>query len=214
MGDTGGGSQLWLTSAINDDDVTKALTLCFSLRKTLTTRKIGVIVSKEVSPTFRKLLFHTFDTLLHLEEVDNSVGLRMEEFVKLYALTLKSFEKIVYLKPTLLAIKNSDEIFDKNKHDFDKNCDWTECENVSVLLVKPSLETFGLLMKGLQTRNGNVSGQLNSYLNIWNETQTGGQGIIRVLQGKYNCLMVPQHGFLVGFVIRFILSSILNCGVT
>ncbi|CAL8146322.1 unnamed protein product [Orchesella dallaii] len=103
MGDTGGGSQLWLTSAISDDDVAKALTLCFSLRKMLSTRKIGVIVSKEVSPASRKRLFHAFDILLHHEEVENSAELGMEEFVKLYALTLKSFEKIVYLKPTMLV---------------------------------------------------------------------------------------------------------------
>ncbi|CAL8146751.1 unnamed protein product [Orchesella dallaii] len=147
-------SQLWLTSALSDDDVAKALTLCFSLRKTMTTRKIGVIVCKQVSPTLRKILLRTFDIFLHLEEDDNSAGLEMEEFVKLYALTLKWFEKIVYFKPTMLAMKNSDEIFHENEQDTGKNCEWTEGENASVLLVKPSLETFGLLMKGLQARNG------------------------------------------------------------
>ncbi|CAL8146310.1 unnamed protein product [Orchesella dallaii] len=98
-----GSSQLWLTSAITDDDVSKALILCFSLRKTLTTRKIGVIVSKEVSPALRKILLRTSDILLHLEEEENSAGLRMDEFVKLYALTLKSYEKIVYLTPNMLV---------------------------------------------------------------------------------------------------------------
>ncbi|CAL8146313.1 unnamed protein product [Orchesella dallaii] len=148
-------SQLWLTSAISDDDVAKALILCFSLRKTLTSRKIGVIVSKEVSPVLRKILFCTFDTLLNLEDVENSAGLRMQEFVKLYALTLKSFEKIVYLKPTMLAIKNSDEVFDETMQDTVKNSDGTDGEGVNIFFVQPFLELFSVLIKNLPSISGN-----------------------------------------------------------
>ncbi|CAL8146325.1 unnamed protein product, partial [Orchesella dallaii] len=196
MGDTR--SQLWLTSVISDDDVAKALTLCFSLRKTLTSRKIGVIVSKEVSPVMRKILFCNFDTLLNLEDVENSAGLRMEEFVMLYALTLKSFEKIVYLKPTMLAIKNFDEIFDKKMLDTGNNCDWTQGDGANILIVQPSLEIFGVLMKDLQSRNGKVSGRLETYLNTWNQAQNEGQGSIGFVQGKHHCVTMSQIGFHVG----------------
>ncbi|CAL8138495.1 unnamed protein product [Orchesella dallaii] len=146
------GSQLWLTSAITNDDVAKALTLCFSLKKRLSSRKIGVIVSKEVSSSFRKALRHGFDFVFNLEEDEKPTNLRMEEFVKLYGLTLKSFQKVVYLKPSMIVIKNSDEIFDIHKK---SGFTWGEGGALSVLLMKPSLETFRILMKDLETRNGN-----------------------------------------------------------
>jgi len=101
MGDSN--SQLWLTYAVTDDDVEKALTLCVSMKKAMTTRKLAVLVSNKISASLRKALHLGFDLLFPIEEEWNTAGLSDEEFAKLFALTLKSFEKIVVLDPTMLV---------------------------------------------------------------------------------------------------------------
>ncbi|CAL8084949.1 unnamed protein product [Orchesella dallaii] len=183
MGDTG--NHLWLTSAITDDDVAKALTLCFSLKRTLTSRKIAVVTSKEVSSPLRNALRHGFDFLFNLEEYEKPTRLRMEDYAKLYALTLKSFEKVVYLKPSMLAIKNLDEIFNVHGETI-RTFEWAEGA-VSLLLIRPSLETFMVLIKELETRNGYVNCELESYLKT--RTNFQNKGNIGALKGKYNRLM-------------------------
>ncbi|CAL8138972.1 unnamed protein product [Orchesella dallaii] len=193
MGDTG--NQLWLTSAITDDDVVKALTLCFSLKRTLTSRKIAVITSKEVSSPLRNALRHGFDFLFNLEEYEKPARLIMEEFVKLYALTLKSFEKVVYLKPSMLVIKNSDEIFNIHRETI-KTLKWAEGDEFSVLLVRPSVEVFSVLIKDLEKRSGNVNCELETYLKT--RTNFQNEGNIGMLKGKYNRLMSPHMGLAAG----------------
>jgi len=99
-------SQAWLTFALTDDSVPKALTLCFSLKRVMTTRKLAVLVSPKVSPALREALHLSFDHLFYHLDLDdqNKAGLKDEEFAKLSALTLKSFEKIVVLEPSVMVI--------------------------------------------------------------------------------------------------------------
>ncbi|CAL8085253.1 unnamed protein product [Orchesella dallaii] len=202
MGDTG--NHLWLTSAITDDDVVKALTLCFSLKRTLTSRKVAVVTSKEVSPPLRNALRQTFDFLFNLEEYEKPTKLRMEDFVKLYALTLKSFEKVVYLKPSMLVIKNSDEVFNIRRETI-KTLKWAEGEEFSVILVRPSLEAFSVLIKELEKRNANVNSELEAYLKTRTNFQK--EGNIGMLKGKYNRLMPPHMGLAVGYGYVFCYRS-------
>ncbi|CAL8085265.1 unnamed protein product, partial [Orchesella dallaii] len=193
MGDTG--NHLWLTSATTNDDVVKALTLCFSLKRTLTSRKVAVVTSKEVSTPLRNALRHAFDFLFNLEEYEKPARVRMEDFVKLYALTLKSFEMVVYLKPSMLVIKNSDEIFNIHMETI-KTLKWAEGEAVSVLLIRPSLETFAVLIKDLEKMNGNVNFELETYFKTGSNYQN--EAKIGMLKGKYNRLMAPHMGLAVG----------------
>jgi len=96
-------SQAWLTFALTDDSVPKALTLCLSLRRVMTSRKLVVLVSPSVSPPLREALHLSFDHLYYLEYLRNQNGLKDADFAKLSGLTLKSFEKIVVLEPTMMV---------------------------------------------------------------------------------------------------------------
>ncbi|CAL8087624.1 unnamed protein product, partial [Orchesella dallaii] len=153
-------SQIWLTAVLTDFDVSGALTLCFSLKRLLTTRKIGVIVSKKVSKDIKELLRHTFDFFFFLDEERNTEELKEDDFVKVFTLSLKPFEKCVFLAPTMMAIKNCDEIFD----DFDPTRQvflTGERDGMDIFVVQPSVQNFNLLMASLRERNGRNMG--NSY---------------------------------------------------
>ncbi|CAL8143531.1 unnamed protein product [Orchesella dallaii] len=105
-------SQVWLTYVLTDLDVSKALTLCNSMKRVFTSRKLAVFVSRNVSPSMREVVRSAFDFFFYLEDELNTAGLKNEEFVKLSAFTLKCFGKLVFLEPTMFDVKNSDDIFD------------------------------------------------------------------------------------------------------
>jgi len=96
--------QLWVTYCLNEDDIPNALALYFSLKRVLTTRKIGIIVSHKLPTSSKEVLRRNFDILFYLEEDRNVAGLKEEEFVKLIPLTFKSFTECVFLVPTMLVI--------------------------------------------------------------------------------------------------------------
>ncbi|CAL8084861.1 unnamed protein product [Orchesella dallaii] len=163
-------SQVWLTYVLNDLDVPKVLTLCFSMKKVFTSRKLAVLVSRNVSPSLREVLHHVFDFLFYMEEERNTAGLKDEEFVRLSAFTLKCFRKVVFLDPTIVAIKNSDDIFDNYEVTSgllpavvgqDGN------DGLSIFVARPCLQVFRTLMDSLKARNGTVE----SYLRIWAKNQ-------------------------------------------
>ncbi|CAL8130907.1 unnamed protein product [Orchesella dallaii] len=149
-------SQVWLTYAITDSDVPKALTLCFSMRRVYTSRKLAVLVSRNVSHSMREVLHYVFDYLFYLEDERNTAGLKEEEFVKLSAFTLKCFGKVVFLEPSMLAVKNLDDIFDNNEVTgglllMEAGQDEDE---LSMFMARPCLHVFRVLMDSLKTRNG------------------------------------------------------------
>ncbi|CAL8084898.1 unnamed protein product [Orchesella dallaii] len=183
--------EVWLTSALTDEDVPNALTLCCSLKRVFTSRKIAVIYSSKVSKNLKEALNYGFDLLFHLEEDRNTAELKNEEFVKLFALTLKSFEKCVYLSPNMLVLRNCDELLDQE----DENCQqfvWTEKSDTSIFMVRPSLQVFNTLMKSLHSRNGYT---VEHYLRKWVKNQ-GTE--CRFIEEKYNRLISPQNGMLLG----------------
>jgi len=152
------GNQAWVTCALCDEDVGKALTLCFSLKKTLSSRKVGVIVSSKVTAPMKEALHLGFDHLFYLDEDWNTAGLKSGEYAKVFTLTLKAFDKCVFLEPTMLAMKNSDEVFEN----FGVGKDgetlqaflWVEKGDYSVFGVRPDHTVFKTLMRGLKTKNG------------------------------------------------------------
>ncbi|CAL8131184.1 unnamed protein product [Orchesella dallaii] len=173
MAITGGStlSQVWLTYVLTDLDVPKALTLCFSLKKVFTSRKLAVFVSPNLSPAMRELVRHAFDFLFYLEVGLNTAGLTNKEFVKVSAFNLKCFGKVAFLEPTVFAVKNSDDIFDNNQI---ANCgvlatkseqDDTQFidDDLSIFVVKPCLQVFQTLMNSLNTKNGSGNYFMNEF---------------------------------------------------
>ncbi|CAL8143514.1 unnamed protein product [Orchesella dallaii] len=164
----GSSSQVWLTYVLTDFDVPKALTLYFSMKRVFTSRKLVVLVSRNVSPSMKEVVRSVFDFLFVLEDELNTAGLKNEEFVKLSAFTLKFFGKVVFLEPTMFAVKNSDDIFDN--YEVSSGFLTTEVgqgdidDGLSIFVARPCLHVFRNLMNSLETRS--VAG-VESYLRIW-----------------------------------------------
>ncbi|CAL8087636.1 unnamed protein product [Orchesella dallaii] len=178
-------SQIWLTSALTDSDVSGALTLCFSLKKLLTTRKIGVIASNKLATDIKELLRHTFDFVFDLDEKRNPEELKEADFVKVFTLSLKPFEKCVFLAPTMMAIKNCDEIFD-NYDPTSQGFLSVEEEGMDIFMVQPCLKNFNSLMTSLRTKNGK---NVEACIKCWIQCKTEAES----LPTKYNCLITPQN---------------------
>ncbi|CAL8084834.1 unnamed protein product [Orchesella dallaii] len=191
-------NQLWLTSALSDDDVPGALTLCFSLRKVLTSRKVAVIYSRKVTRALREALNFGFDYVFCLEDDRNTAGLKDEEFVKLFALTLKSFEKCAMLSPNMLVLKNCDELLDdvveevKEKERIQQQLVWTKNGDTSIFLLRPSIPIFMCLMEALRHRNGTG---VDHFLKTWIVNQMEN---VKFLDDKYNRALSSNKGFLLG----------------
>ncbi|CAL8143548.1 unnamed protein product [Orchesella dallaii] len=163
-------SQVWLTYAITDSDVPKALTLCFSMRRVYTSRKLAVLVSRNVSHSMREVLHYVFDFLFCFEDERNTAGLKEEEFVKLSAFTLKCFGKLVFLEPSMLAVKNLDDIFDNNEVAnglllMEAGQDEDE---LSIFMARPCLHVFRILMDSLMNKNGK---RMEAHLRTWARNQ-------------------------------------------
>ncbi|CAL8085097.1 unnamed protein product [Orchesella dallaii] len=187
--------KIWLSTALTDEDVPGALTLYFSLRRVITSHKVAVIVSQKVSKDLREVLHHVFDYVFLLEEDWNTAGLENNDFAKLFALTFKSFEKIVMLSPNMLVVKNCDELLDKCE-DTLQPLAWTETGDTSLLVVRPSLPVFRGLMKGIANRNGTG---VNGFLKTWIINQTPNYYFI---PEKYNQRLFSQAGMLL-YVLKF-----------
>ncbi|CAL8085461.1 unnamed protein product [Orchesella dallaii] len=172
-------NRVWLTSVLSDSDVPNALTLCFSLRRVLTSRRLGVIVSPKVSRVSREALGYGFDFIFTLDEERNTAGLENEDFVKLFALTLLGFEKCVLLSPNMLVVKNCDELLEKEEN---KQQTFVFAENgdSSILKIRPSLQVFNCLMKQVANRNGTG---VDGILKKWLSKQTPQ---LKFIDDKYN----------------------------
>ncbi|CAL8143509.1 unnamed protein product [Orchesella dallaii] len=142
-------SEVWVTFALTKADVAQALTLCFSLKRVLTFRKIVVIVSKKLSTPLIMSLHQSFDYLFYLEEGRNMVELKEIDFVKLFPLTLKAFEMCVFLSPNMLAVGNSDKIFDECRNLSFSGYLLPEASGLDIFVMRPSLKVFENLTKGL-----------------------------------------------------------------
>ncbi|CAL8085458.1 unnamed protein product [Orchesella dallaii] len=172
-------NRVWLTSVLSDSDVPNALTLCFSLRRVLTTRRLAVIVSPKVSRVSRAALSYGFDFLFILDDEGNTAGLEDEDFVKLFVLTLQGFEKCVMLSSNMLVVKNCDELLNKEENK-QQTFVFPENGDSSILKIRPSLQVFNCLMKQLAKRNGT---RVDAILKRWLSKQTPQHTLI---DEKYN----------------------------
>ncbi|CAL8129344.1 unnamed protein product [Orchesella dallaii] len=145
-------NQVWITSALSDTDVSNTLCLLLSLRKTFTSRKLVVVVSDKVSSFHLKVLRHLSDHLFFVNEKWNTAELKLDDFVKLFILTLKSFETCVYLSPTNVVIKNCDDIFEQS--DLLPGFVWVSDDELSCFLARPTPEVFDSLIKAVSNNSG------------------------------------------------------------
>lgn len=101
----------------------------------------------------RQALNYGFDFVFYLEEDQNSAGLKLGDFAKLYSLVaLRSFKNCAFVSPSMLALKNCDDIFSNRISSFLLLEDGMD---TSVFLFKPSIEHFEALTLGLKHSNKN-----------------------------------------------------------
>ncbi|CAL8139184.1 unnamed protein product [Orchesella dallaii] len=179
-------SQIWLTSALVESDVQEALTLCCSLKRVLTTRKVGVILSKKLPEVMVKTLYQGFDYLFYLEENWNTAELNEQDFVKLFPLTMKPFEICVFLSPSMLAINNCDKVFDDCRSLRHSVLFLTKASGMDVFAMRPCWKVFEGLMKGLLETSGT---EMEKYIrkSAWTNNY-----ICDGLSDTYNCLLSAQ----------------------
>lgn len=109
------------------------------------------VKSKLIFWFIRRALERGFDLVIYMAEDQNETLLPFEDLIKLYSIsTLKCFEKCAYVSPSMLAMKNSDEIFD---FEIDRFAMIEEDERLSIFLFKPSLDTFDELVAGWKDLN-------------------------------------------------------------
>lgn len=153
--------QLWVTSAVCDADVKKALSLAYSLERTYTNRKIAVIASYKLSEHLHEALAVGFDMVFYLNENLNTACMKLDDFAKSYALhALRAFNKCVFVSPSMLAVQNCDDIF-QTKGFNDKGLLLLENdEDASVFLFRPSMDHFKSILQGLNLRSKEEAGMI------------------------------------------------------
>lgn len=110
----------------------------------------------------REALYFVFDFVFHLEEALNVTRLNPEDYSKLYSLlALRSFENCAYLSPSMVAVKNCDDIFSKKTKEIvllDGD------DHAAVFLFKPSYYIFKSVTKCLA--DFNINGKILSIIII------------------------------------------------
>lgn len=105
------GMEAWITSALEESHVRKAIILAGSLRRVYTAKKVVVLSSGNLSNDSREQLEATFDLVI---PVTADVGGKVccpEDLAKCKALSLHFFSKCAYLSPKTLVLRNCDDIF-------------------------------------------------------------------------------------------------------
>jgi len=174
----------YVTLATNDNYVIGALTLAQSLRNSNTNRSLTVLITNGVSFALQQRLRELFD---HIEVVDildsnDSVNLGLLKrpelgitFTKLHCWRLIQFKKCVFIDADCLALKNVDDLFERDEFSAAADVGWPDCFNSGVFVYRPSLNTYLQLLDFALTHgsfDGGDQGLLNSYFNSWSTSES------------------------------------------
>jgi glycogenin len=128
---------------------------------------------------FRTLINNVFDHVEIIDRLDsndqvNLTLLKRPElgvtFSKLHCWRLIQYEKCVFLDADCLAVKNVDDLFERDEFSAASDVGWPDCFNSGVFVFKPSLDTYSSLIKFASTEgsfDGGDQGLLNSYFKNW-----------------------------------------------
>lgn len=79
-------------------------------------------------------------------------------FTKLHCWKLVQYKKCVFLDADCLAIKNVDELFEREEFSAASDVGWPDCFNSGVFVFKPSLDTYASLLT-FATTEGSFDGK-------------------------------------------------------
>ncbi|XP_040186602.1 glycogenin-1-like isoform X2 [Rana temporaria] len=172
-------AQAFVTLGTNDLYCQGALVLGKSLRNHKTSHQLVVIVTSEVTGRMRGILREVFDEVVEVDVLDSADSVRLSllkrpelgvTFTKIRCWTLTQYTKCVFMDADTIALCNIDELFDREEFSAAPDSGWPDCFNSGVFVFRPSLETFGRLLKYAEDHgsfDGGDQGLLNSFFGNW-----------------------------------------------
>ncbi|KAF7490180.1 Glycogenin-1 [Sarcoptes scabiei] len=198
--------QAFVTLATNDRYAIGALVLAASLKKVNTSKKLAILITKELSESMRKILAQFFDVIQEVDLLQSNnekllQALRRPELgvtlTKIHCWKLCQFSKCVFMDADTLVIKNIDELFDYEELSAVPDVGWPDCFNSGVFVFTPSTNTFDNLVD-LANREGSFDGGdqglLNTYFSDWATSD-----IKRHLSFIYNMTLTSTYSYLPAF---------------
>ncbi|KAM5136017.1 glycogenin-2-like isoform 2-T3 [Mantella aurantiaca] len=171
--------QAFVTLGTNDLYCQGALVLGKSLRNHKTPHQLVILVTSEVTGRMRGILNEVFDVVVEVGILDSADSVRLSllkrpelgvTFTKIQCWTLTQYTKCVYMDADTIALCNIDELFDREEFSAAPDSGWPDCFNSGVFVFRPSLETFGRLLKYAEDHgsfDGGDQGLLNGFFNNW-----------------------------------------------
>jgi glycogenin glucosyltransferase len=198
--------EAFVTLATTDSYAIGALVLGHSLKAVGTNRQLAVLITNEVTQTFRKLLEELFDvvTLVDVFNSNDTANLALltrpdlgVTFTKLHCWRLSQFSKCVFLDADTLVVQNIDELFDREELSAAPDAGWPDCFNSGVFVFRPSDKTYADLVEFSLTHgsfDGGDQGLLNLFFSSW-----GTADISRRLPFTYNVVSSTFYSYLPAF---------------
>lgn len=171
--------EAFVSLVTNNSYANGALVLGYSLRRVNTTRKLVLLVAKEVLEPTRQRLARVWD---HLEIVDvldsgDAVNLALLSrpelgitFTKIHCWNLTQYRKCVFLDADTLVVQNCDELFERDELSAVPDIGWPDCFNSGVFVFEPSRATYEAILE-YAVQNGSFDGGdqglLNSFFSNW-----------------------------------------------
>ncbi|XP_042644280.1 glycogenin-2 isoform X5 [Tyto alba] len=177
--------QAFVTLATDDVYCQGALVLGQSLRNHMTSRKLAVLITPEVSSRMRSALRSVFDEVIVVDVLDSADSVRLAlmqrpelgvTFTKLHCWTLTHYSKCVFMDADTLVLCNVDELFDREEFSAAPDSGWPDCFNSGVFVFRPSLKTYSLLLQFAAEHgsfDGGDQGLLNSFFSNWATADIG-----------------------------------------
>jgi len=171
--------QAFVTLTTNDEYAVGAYVLGKSLRRVKTTRRMVVLLTKDVSQAKQDQLASVWDDLIMIEPLNSGdketltllkrpeLGVTLS---KLRAWSLVQFTKCVFLDADTLVMQNVDDLFEREEISAAPDIGWPDCFNTGVFVYVPSLDTYSKLLTFAESKgsfDGGDQGLLNDYFNWW-----------------------------------------------
>ncbi|CAH3162696.1 unnamed protein product [Porites evermanni] len=171
--------EAFVSLVTNNGYANGALVLGYSLRRVNTTRKLVLLVTREVLEPTRERLARVWDhleivDLLDSEDTTNLALLTRPElgitFTKIHCWNLTQYRKCVFLDADTLIIQNCDELFERDELSAVPDIGWPDCFNSGVFVFEPSRATYEAILEyAIQNGSfdGGDQGLLNSFFSDW-----------------------------------------------
>ncbi|KAM7303434.1 glycogenin-1 [Ixodes scapularis] len=148
--------EAFVTLATNDVYAFGALVLAYSLRDVHTSKKLLVLVTRDVGVVMKHLLSQVFDDIQQVTLLCGKDPLGCPDrhrdnvrasFTKLHCWRLANLSKGVFLDADTLVLANCDELFQWREFSAAPLRGWPDLFDTGVFVFQPSVKTHGLVMK-------------------------------------------------------------------